>query len=189
MKEEEPEVEEAGGNRVSVDAEMALDEVPSPRADHERGGPLAEAVVPAGGVDEGDRSGHGVAQVDLARQDVVPGGGGGVLEIGHEHVGARVEGVDDHLAIDGAGDLDATILEIGGEGADRPVGLADRAGVGEEIGADPGIEAVLPLRASGEQVENPVAKAPSELGHELRGLGRQDLLAILAQRTGDRDSR
>ena len=36
-----------------------------------------------------------------------------VLEVGHEHLRARVEGVDHHLAVDRAGDLDAAVLQLG----------------------------------------------------------------------------
>jgi hypothetical protein len=56
-----------------------------------------------------------------------------VLEVGHEPAGARVQRVDDHLAIDGAGDLHATIPVVGRSGRDLPVALADRLGLGEEV--------------------------------------------------------
>ena len=39
---------------------------------------------------EFDAAVNGVAQVDLALKETVPGGGVGVLEIGHEHLRARV---------------------------------------------------------------------------------------------------
>src|SRR3546814_2726433 len=50
------------------------------------------------------RSGDRVAQVELALDQVVPGRRRRVLEVRHEDAGAAVQRVDDHLAVDGAGD-------------------------------------------------------------------------------------
>ncbi len=55
-----------------------------------------------------------IHQVDLAGDLVVPVGRMTVLEVGHVRIGARVQRVDDHLAFDWAGDLDATPLQVGG---------------------------------------------------------------------------
>jgi hypothetical protein len=93
------------------------------------------------GIFEGDGSADGVAEVDLAFDEVVPGGRGGVLEVGHEDLGAGVERVDDHLAVDGAGDLDAAVEQVGGERRDGPFGVADGPGFGQEVGALAGVEA------------------------------------------------
>ena len=59
-----------------------------------------------------------VAQVELALDHVVPGRRVGVLEVGHEPVGARVQRVDDHLAVGRPGDLHPALLAAGsGAGA------------------------------------------------------------------------
>ena len=115
--------------------------MPAARADEEDGGVVDELVTLfGGGVVEGDGAADGVAQVELAVEQVVPGGRGGVLEVGHEDLGAGVERVDDHLAVDGAGDLDAAVLEVGGDGRDGPRGFANLARFREEVGADSGVE-------------------------------------------------
>ena len=62
-----------------------------------------------------------VAQVRLAVDEVRPGRRVRVLEVRHEDVRARVERVDDHLAVDRAGDLDAAVEQVGGERRHGPV--------------------------------------------------------------------
>ena len=71
---------------------------------------------------------------------IVPGRRVGVLEIGHEDVGAGIERVDHHLAVDRAGDLDAAIEQILGQRRHRPVGVADALRLGREIGPPAAIE-------------------------------------------------
>ena len=65
-------------------------------------------------------------------------------------MGARVEGVDDHLPIDGAGDFDSAILKIGRDGGDLPIGVADGLGLREEAGQFAGLEARIASVTSGE---------------------------------------
>src|SRR5207249_10614430 len=74
-----------------------------------------------------DRARHGVAQVLLADQVVLPGGRVRVLEVGHEHVRAGIERVDYHLPVHGTGDLDAPLEQVGTDRRDGPVALADVA--------------------------------------------------------------
>ena len=136
VEEVEAEVEEGAGDGFAVDDEVALFEVPAAGADEEDGGVFDEGVVlVGGGVVEGDGAADGVDEVELAVEEVLPGGRGGVFEVGHEDAGAGVEGVDDHLAVDGAGDLDAAVLEVGGDGRDGPVGVSRIWRFGEEVGA------------------------------------------------------
>ena len=131
---------------------MALFEVPAARADEEDGGLVVELVTLSGGrVVEGDGAADGVAQVELAVEQVLPGGRGGVFEVGHEDLRAGVERVDDHLAIDRAGDLDAAVEQVGGQRRDGPVGVADVRGLGQEVGLLAGVERGLALDARGEQ--------------------------------------
>ena len=74
-----------------------------------------------------------------------------VLEIGHEAASARVQGVDDHLPVDRAGDLAATVLQIGRDRRDPPVALASVPGLEEEVGELAGGNALLPFGARGEE--------------------------------------
>lgn len=41
-----------------------------------------------------------------------PGGGIGVLKVSHEDTGTRVEGIDDHLAVNRPRDLDPAVLKV-----------------------------------------------------------------------------
>ena len=75
--------------------------------------------------------------------DVVPRRRVRVLEVGHEDAGARVQGVDHHLALDRAGDLDAPVLEVLPAARRPPVAGADCRGLGEEVGELAGVEAGL----------------------------------------------
>ena len=70
------------------------------------------------------RSGGGPRRARLIWPSTMvgPGGRGGVLEVGHEAGGAGVQRVDDHLAVDRAGDLDAAVEEVGRERRHLPVG-------------------------------------------------------------------
>ena len=71
-----------------------------------------------------------------------------VLEVGHEHVGAGIERVDDHLPIDGPGDFDAAVLKIRRNGADAPRPARISAVSGRKCGRSPAANRdVAPRRA------------------------------------------
>src|SRR5205814_2156037 len=113
---------------------------------------------------EADRAAHGVAQVDLAVDHVVPGRAVRVLEVRHERRGAGVERVDDHLALGRAGDLDPALEHVLRLRRDDPLCFADLLGLGEEVGARTGVELLLPRPATSEQLLAPAFEAPVELG-------------------------
>ena len=69
----------------------------------------------------------------------------GILEIGHEDAGAGIERVDHHLAVGRPGDLDAAVLEIGGDRRHGPFAFADGARLGQEIGQRALVEELLAL--------------------------------------------
>ena len=52
-----------------------------------------------------------VAQVDLAIKVVSPRRRVRVLKVGHIGVGTRIKGIDDHLTVDRASDLNATVTK------------------------------------------------------------------------------
>ena len=61
----------------------------------------------------------------------------GVLEVGHEHPGAGVEGVDHHLGVSRPGDLDPPVGQVGRGGRDPPLPVADTWPTRVEIPAGP----------------------------------------------------
>ena len=133
VEEVQAEVEQRARDGLAVDQQVAFGQVPAARAHQQRRRILAQLVVAAVGAVVGDRALDRVAQVDVALDHVAPGRGVGVLEVGHEAVGARVQRVDDHLALGRAGDLDPALLQIGRSRGDLPVALADLGGVLEEV--------------------------------------------------------
>ena len=143
VEEVQAEVEEAGRDGLAIDEHMLFRQVPAARAHQQGGDLLVEAIVFAFRAVEVDGAADGVAQVDLSLDSGFPGGRVGVLEVGHEDVRAGVQRVDHHFAVDRPGDLDAAILQIGGNGRDGPVALADAGGFGQEVGRSPGVEPAL----------------------------------------------
>ena len=134
------------------------------------------------------RAAHRVAQVDLAFDQIVPAGRVGVLEIRHVDIGAAIERVDHHLAVDRTGDFDAAVEQILGQRRHGPIRLADALGLRREIGPPAGIEPGLGL---GPELQEPLALRaefalePGEEGHRLR---RQDFLVAGLDRRLDLDA-
>jgi hypothetical protein len=126
-------------------------EVPAAGADEQRGDVIVELVLLAVGVAEADGAPDGVDEVELALDHVFPGGRVGVFEVGHEDVGAGIEGVDHHLAVGGAGDLYPALLEIGGNGRYLPLRFANVTGAVQESGQFSGVDGCLAFLAFLEQ--------------------------------------
>ena len=181
VEEIEAEVEEAARDLLAVHEHVPLGQVPAARAHEEHRGFLAEAIGLLAGV-ELDRPLDRVDQVRLAVEVVAPGRRVGVLEVGHEAARARVEGVDDHLAVDRPGDLDATVLEVGGDRRDAPLSLADLAGLREEVGQLAGVDPRLPLRSGGQKLAARTVEATMQLGEERERVGAQKLFVTLLER-------
>ena len=185
----EAEVEERAGDRLAVHRDMGLAQVPAAGPDQERGGVLVQAVLLALGTRVTDHSADGVADVDLSLEGGVPGRGVGVLEVGHEHPRPGVERIDHHLAIDGPGDLDPAVEQVGRDGSNLPVPLADAPGLGQEVRLPAAVEPGLDLRPAGQELPSPAIEGPLELGQERQGIGREDLLVLGPDRCLDLHSR
>ena len=78
-------------------------------------------------------AGNGFAQRPLAGQQIFPSRRSRVLEIGHIDFGTRVQGVDHHLGLHRAGNLNATIEQVGREFGDFPLAFADCTRVFPEV--------------------------------------------------------
>src|SRR5439155_5366425 len=109
-------------------------QMPAARPHEECGQRGVQLVFLAIGRDVVDPAPDRVAQVDVALDVVVPFGRIGVLEVGHEYARARIESIDDHLALDRAGDLDATVPEVRRNRGAGPAGGADRTRLREGVG-------------------------------------------------------
>src|SRR5260370_12066363 len=80
-----------------------------------------------------NRSSNRIAQIVLAVNIVTPGRRIRVLEVGHEHIGPRVQRIDDHLAIDRPGNFHAAIAQVPRYRGDLPVALADSSRVRQKV--------------------------------------------------------
>ncbi|GFN01502.1 hypothetical protein Smic_00580 [Streptomyces microflavus] len=154
VEEVEAEVDQGGGNGPFVDDEVLLREMPAPGPDHDGGGPVGEPVLLAGLAGEVDAPVDGVDQGQLALDDVLPGGRGGVLEVRHPHLGTGAQGVDRHPPVGRAGDLHPAVGEARGGPGDPPVGvLADRLGGPREVERGAAAQQRGAAAALGQQVE------------------------------------
>ena len=116
----EAEIEQRARHRLAVDLDMRLRQMPAARPDDQHGGLWPELVGLAGRrIREAERALPARQHVRLALDHVGQGRRVGVLEIGHEDLGAGVQRVDHHLLVGRAGDLDAAVEEIGGRRARR----------------------------------------------------------------------
>src|SRR5690606_22871373 len=89
---------------------------------------------------EADGTTHGVAQIHLTCDLIVPVRRVRVLEIGHVRISPRIEGIDDHLAIDRTSNFDAPALQVGRQWADAPVARTYGRRLVEKVGALAGVE-------------------------------------------------
>ena len=182
LQKKEREIEERAGDRFSVDQRVGFVEMPAARADQQRGSAGIQLVLFALRAAEADVAAHGVAQIDLAVDIVVPGGRIGVLEIGHEDLRAGIEGVDHHLALYGAGDFDAAIEQISRNRHDRPVAFANGCGLGQKIGQRTGINVGLPLDAAGQQFLPALLEFLVQLGNQQQRVRRENFLSARRNR-------
>src|SRR5262249_9576165 len=93
----ETKVEEGGRNRFTVNFEMFLVKMPAARADNQGRNMRIELITLPFRACVADGPSDSVAQVGLSFEIVLPRGRVRIFKIGHEHVGARVQRVDDHL--------------------------------------------------------------------------------------------
>ncbi len=176
------EVEDRRRSTLAVDQAVLLGQVPAARADDECRRLVIQLVsLTVAGVRITDRPIDRVAQIHLSQQDVFPRRRTRVFEVGHEAFDGRIQRVDDHLAIDRTGDLDAAVLQVGGDFGDPPVVGANGRGLGEEVRDHPVIERLLPQNARLEQLEATRIETLLQNGQQRQCIGVQDL----AGRVGD----
>ena len=186
VEEIEAEIDQRAGHRRAVDHHVALRQVPAARPDHQHRPLFVQLVgLAADGIDVAELAGPEVEQIDLAVDHVSPGRRVGVLEVGHEHLRPAVQGVDDHLAIGRAGDLDAAIEQVGRDRRHAPIAVAHGLGLSEEVGALAGVEALLARRPRRQQLQPPRVELAMQLGEESQRLGRQQLGGAAFDGLGD----
>jgi hypothetical protein len=159
---------------LAVDDDVPLLQVPAARP-HEEGRDLVVQRVPLVALLERDRPLDRVGEVLLAADDVLPGRRVRVLEVGHVHARARVERVDHHLPVArGPGDLDPAVLQVGRDGRDPPLALANPARGLEEVGQLARLDPLLPSRAGAQELLAPAVELAVQRDDEVERLGRED---------------
>ena len=189
VEEEEAEVEEAGGRRLPVHEQVLLFEVPSAGPHHEGRHALVQAVdLPGLGRHELDRALDGVGQVALALDEVPPRRRAGVLEVRHEDAGAGVQGVDHHLPVDRAGDLDAPVRQVGRNRRDGPLAGAHAGSFGKKIRRPAVVEPALQLPAARQELPPAPAEPPLEICDEGESRASQNGRALSNERSANLDA-
>jgi len=168
VPEEQPEIKQGARDGDAVHRQVRLRQVPAPGSHKQDGRVRAQGVRLAGGtVGEGQAAVHGGRQVGLAPHQGGPGGRGRVLKVGHVDLGSAVEGVDDHLGVDGPRDLDPPILQVGRRWGHTPGGVGpDVRGVGQEGRPGAGVVGGLDGGAAGQQLLHAGRVRPGQVGQE-----------------------
>src|SRR5206468_2910778 len=152
VEEVEPEVHQAPRDRYAVDDHVLLRQVPTTGPNQKGRGLPVQTVFLSFGTRELQGPPHRVEQVQLALDDVPPRGRVRVLEIGHEHLGARVQGIDHHLPIGRPGDLDLSIVQVRGKRSNLPRPLTDRGRLRKEFEHVAAIDPNLALCAAMQEI-------------------------------------
>ncbi len=185
VEEEHCEVENAAADALTVNGYMLLVEMPATRTNLQRGDLVVELVFLAGFVLERQFAADGLVHVDLALDLVVPVRGVGILEVGHVRIGARVEGVDDHLGFDRAGDFDAAAVQGRRHWRNLPVAFANGFGFGQEIGHFAAVDARLARDARFQQFLATAFEGAVQLGDEGQRIVGEDGFKTRLDRAGD----
>ena len=171
----------------AVDEDVSFGQVPAARPDAERGDGVVEGVRLVIGL-EGQSAAHRLGHRPVARDDVRPGGGEGILEVGHEDRCARIERVDQHLRLGRAGDLDAPIVEVRRRRRHPPGAVPALDRVREEVGHLARVESRLPQPAVSQEPLALGIEGPMQLRDEVERLRRQDVARMCDVRVRDLDS-
>jgi len=178
----QPKVKDAARHRFAVVGDMLFVQMPATDTHRQHCRLVVEAIDRAVFGGERNRTADGVAQIDLTLHDVVPQRRIGVFEVRHKDLGARVEGVDDHLAVDGAGDFGAAIAEVRWDWCDLPIVGPDVCGLGVEIGQHPCFELVPARNAPCQECTAALFVALDQILDKSQRLTRQNLVVARLHR-------
>ena len=181
VEEVQTKVEERTADGLTVDGDVLLLKVPATGADNQgREGAVGAELVLLVALLEVDLAANSIVQVHLAVDHVVPGRGRGVLKVGHVGPDVGVEGVDDHLAVRGAGDLDAAVAETRSRGRTLPCGvLTDVLGLGEEVGENSLVQLSLANLAALKELLARLVEGAVQKSDKGKSLGSQDLPLVI----------
>jgi hypothetical protein len=111
--------------------------------------------------------------------------GVGIFEVSHVGISAGVEGVDDHLGFDRAGDFGATTLQRLGQRGDLPVTFTDVLGFRQEVRHLAGVDTGLAGNASGQQFLATGFESAVQFSDQFERFESQDGFVLRLDRGGD----
>src|SRR5699024_3212475 len=189
VEEVQSEIDQAGRNRTTVDPNVLLHEMPTAWPRDDRRGIIAHGVALAGLRREIDVASNRIIEVELTVDDIVPGRGTRVLEVGEPHLRAGIQRVDRHLPVGRPCDLDPAVHQPGRGSRDLPVWVVPYpARLGEEIQRLlAGCECLAPMPANVQQFPTSSGESVVELGDEPERRRGEDLVETITCRTGDLD--
>src|SRR5437870_7901573 len=164
---------------------MPLHEVPASWSHDERRDLVVQLVLAAVGVLERDLAFDRVDQIPLTLDHIAPRRRVRILEVGHVHRGARVQGVDDHLPIGRSSDLDLADTEILRHVGDAPILLSSVGGPAKEVERPAAAEPLGDLGAPREPLEASGFDLPMQSSEKVERLGREHVGEALGSRCAD----
>src|SRR5579864_1141779 len=175
MEEIETEIKERTGNRRAIYQKMPFIQMPATWTNQQSRHFGIQGVLFALRTHIADCALHGIAEIRLPLQIVLPRRRIRILEVRHENIRAGIERVDDHLAIHGPCDFHAPVEQILWNRRDRPLGLADMGRLGKEVRQLASIDLPLANLAPGEEFLPTLLKIASQVIQELAGFGCENL--------------
>jgi hypothetical protein len=188
VEEVEAEVEQARRQRVPIDLDVLLRQVPAPGPYQQRGHLVLQTVLLPLVRRQLDGAPHRILTVALAGDHVLPRGRQRILEIRHEHVRARVERVDHHLPLHGPRDLHDPLAQVRRRVGHAPVPRPHLPRLVQEIGHLAALDPLgtgLPLE---EQLPTPRLEPIVEIAQEAQRFGGEDSVGIGQLGTAYRDA-
>src|SRR5690606_1089054 len=149
---EQPKVEKGSAYRFTSNEKVRLIEMPASWAYREHGDLMVESIFFALRRAKCYRATYSIFQVDVSFDKISPGRRGRILKVGHVDIRTGVECIDDHFSIYGPRDLYTTILQSSRYRFYSPILFANWFGRWQKVGKLAGIDFVLALFASFEQL-------------------------------------
>ena len=152
MKEIERKIEQAAGDGLITPGHMLFRQMQAAHTAYQHSGIGLQLIDFSGLVGVADGSVHGIAQVDLTINDFAPVRRQRILKVRHKDFDVGIQRVNDHLALDGAGDFHAAILQISRDTANSPVAISNGSSFRNKIRKLPVVNSLLLLQTRGQQL-------------------------------------
>mmetsp|Transcript_17165 Transcript_17165/g.41779 ORF Transcript_17165/g.41779 Transcript_17165/m.41779 type:complete len:234 (+) Transcript_17165:3508-4209(+) len=182
MEQIESKVKDGTGCKFSVNSDMCFVQVPSSRSDKQYCCLLTQRIVfPSTGTGVGNTSFHGISQVELAFNQILPGWRCGIFKVGHVNTCSRVESIDYHLSVDRTSDFHSSILNIGWDRGTFPTRVLNGRNV-QKLGSVASVKLFGPLLSSAEQVLTTFVEGVAQVANKSKSIGSENFLCRIGRR-------